>query len=334
MSHTDLHTAPRGRQTSKDVYKTLCQQEESIPIFSRAWWLDAVCGDAWDVCIVEKDGRVVAAMPYHFRRNRIGLLQITHPPETQTLGPWLRKSEAKYAKRLGREKDLLNALIDQLPDFAHFHQNWHYANTNWLPFYWNGFQQTTRYTYRLCGLADLDAVWKGFRENIRSDIRKAVNRFKLTVRTDFTIDEFLALNVQTFKRQGLKLPYSKAFIRKLDMACVNHNARKIFIAEDEQGRHHAGVYIIWEEQSAYYLMGGGDPDLRASGATSLCMWEAIQFAATVTRCFDFEGSMIEPVERFCRAFGAIQTPYFSITKTPSRILRTRMCLSEVFRRLC
>jgi hypothetical protein len=31
--------------------------------------------------------------------------------------------------------------------------------------------------------------------------------------------------------------------------------------------------------------------------------------------------MIEPVERFFRAFGAIQTPYFAISKTNSKLLK-------------
>ena len=151
------------------------------------------------------------------------------------------------------------------------------------------------------------------------------------MRTDLVVEDFLVLNVQTFDRQGIKLPYAPEFIRKLDHACQVNNSRRIFIAEDEQGKYHAGVYIIWDEQSAYYLMGGGDPELRSSGATSLCMWEAIRFSATVTRSFDFEGSMIAPVERFFRAFGAVQTPYFSIKKTPSRLIRLRSCMVDFFR---
>jgi len=78
-------------------------------------------------------------------------------------------------------------------------------------------------------------------------------------------------------------------------------------------------------------MGGGAPDLRNSGATSLCMWEAIQFAATVTKSFDFEGSMLETVERFFRAFGAKQTPYFAISKINSKLLKTYRFLQEMRR---
>lgn len=82
---------------------------------------------------------------------------------------------------------------------------------------------------------------------------------------------------------------------------------------------HAAAYIIWDENSAYYLMGGGNPELRTSGATSLVMWEAIKFASDVTKHFDFEGSMLEPVERFFRAFGAEQVPYFQISRMSRRM---------------
>jgi hypothetical protein len=51
------------------------------------------------------------------------------------------------------------------------------------------------------------------------------------------------------------------------------------------------------------------------------MWEAIKFASTVTESFDFEGSMIEPVERFFRAFGARQTSYHTVSHTPSHLFK-------------
>lgn len=314
----------------KQKYRVLCEQEPSIPIFSKAWWLDAVAGDSWDVVLVEKDGQVVASLPYVVRK-RFGLTVLTMPMLTQNLGPWLRPSSAKYAKQLSQEKDLIQALYGQLQSHAHYSQNWHHSRTNWLPLYWKGYEQTTRYTYRLPELTDLGAVWSEFQANIRTDIRKSANKEGVRVRTDLSIDSFLELNKKVFSRQGMALPYSEDLVRKIHSAAVENNAGKFFIGEDELGRHHAGVYLVWDENSAYYLLGGGDPDLRNSGATSLCMWEAIQFASTVTKSFDFEGSMIEPIERFFRAFGAVQTPYFSISKTNSKMLQVYRSLREIMK---
>lgn len=310
-------------------YRSLCTQEPTIPLFSQAWWLDATAGEgAWDVAVVEKGDAIVAAMPY-VPRKRYGFTLLGQPALTQTLGPWLRETGGKSSTKLAQQKDWLQALIVQLPPFAHFTQNWHWKMGNWLPFYWAGFQQTTRYTYILHALGDEQMLWQGLRENIRNDIKKATRRFNLCVRDDLTVDDFLVLNRMTFARQNMALPYTEAFVHKLDQACVARHVRKIFIAEDEQGRRHAGAYIVWDGNSAYYLMGGGDPELRKSGATSLCLWEAIKVAANVTQRFDFEGSMIEPLEKFFRAFGAQQTPYFTVSKAPSRLLRTALFLRSL-----
>lgn len=316
---------------SKNInrYAFLCQEESSIPLFSQAWWLDATAGPGnWDVALVKKGDDIVASLPYVVKK-KYGFIVLGQPALTQILGPWLRASGSNSAKRLAQEKDWMEGLIDQLPEFDHYIQNWSWKITNWLPFYWRGYSQTLRYTYALPDLSNIDAIWKNAQANIRTDIRKAENRFSLRVRDDLPLQDFIRLNKLTFSRQKMDLSYSEEYVKRLDDACVERQARKIFIAEDQDGNQHAGVYIVWDKNSAYYLMGGGDPELRNSGATSLCLWEAIKFAATVTNRFDFEGSMIEPVERFFRAFGAIQTPYFTVHKTRSPVLKTFNYLREL-----
>ena len=306
---------------AKLAYAALCDRERSVRLFSQPWWLTALAGwDAWGVALWEQDGCTVAALPYVIER-RFGLTTLKQPPLSQALGPWMRPKSKRYTQLLGEQKDVYAALIARLPRFDQFVQNFSYEITNWQPFYWNGFQQTTRYTYVLDDLSDEKALWSGLQSNIRGDIRKAETRFKLEVRDDLGIDHFLDLNEKTFARNGMKMPYSRERVRALDAACQQRACRKIWIAVDPEGRHHAGVYIVWDHNSAYYLMGGSDPELRSSGANSLCLWHAIRHASTVTRSFDFEGSMLEPVERYVRAFGAVQRPYFHVWKTPSRSIR-------------
>ena len=100
--------------------------------------------------------------------------------------------------------------------------------------------------------------------------------------------------------------------------CAAQKASKVLLARDAAGRVHACVYLLWDRRTVYYYTGGGDPELRQSGAASLLVWKAIEFAAAQGKRFDFEGSMNEPIERFFRSFGATQTPFFEITKTNSR----------------
>jgi hypothetical protein len=300
---------------------------EVATIFQQPWWLDAVAPGAWAAAEIRRGGALQARLPYVVDR-RMGLTLLRQPRLTPFLGPWIHSSQGKYATQLAHQKELYTELIEQLPAHHYFSQTFHYSVENWLPFYWKGFQQTTRYTYMLNDLTDLDHVWSEFQENIRREIRKASKR--LRVHSEYDVDKFLNINELTFSRQGLPLPYSRAFVRRLDDACNARSVRKIFFAEDDSGRVHAAAYIVWDERAAYYLMGGGDPVLRTSGATSLVLWEAIKFSHQVSRCFDFEGSMIEPIERFFRAFGAHQVPYFHVSRC-SRRMRMLMLARDMMK---
>jgi len=313
---------------SREAYRELCDKETSIPLFSQAWWLDAVAGDAWEAVLGYRGGQVVGALPYVVRR-RLGFTVLTQPKLTQNLGPWVRPGNMSYPKTLAYEKDVLGALADGLPHYHQYVQNWHCDRGNWLPFHWRGFTQTTRYTYRLQGLGDEEALWGRLKQNIRGDIRKARDRYQLTIRTARDLDEFLVLNRLTFERQGRGLPYSPGLVARIEEAAAARSARDCLIAVDSEGQCHAGVYIVRQGDAAYYLMGGGNPALRNSGATSLVLWEAIRNQPGSVEIFDFEGSMVEPIERFFRAFGAKQTPYFLVTKTNSRLMNAASCIRQV-----
>src|SRR5690606_9005660 len=156
--------------------------------------------------------------------------------------PWLRPSTAKLPRRIGQQKELLQGLIAQLPPFHHFEQKWHYEQTNWLPFRWRGYRQTTEYSYVLPDLTDLTSVGEGFQENIRKEIRKAGNRVRLCVRDDRPLEDMLRLHRQTFERQRRSAPCPDEVISRLDAACAERGQRRLFVAEDVQGRQHAAVY--------------------------------------------------------------------------------------------
>ncbi len=313
----------------KHKYKRICNEESSIPIFSRDWWLDATAGsNDWDVALVEEQDHVLACMPY-LRKKRGCLNVSTTPPLTYCLGPWIRPAKGKPTTATSKQKTVLEKLIEQLPPFDHFKQELHYTHTNWLPFYWQGYDQTTNYTYLLPLLREESALWDGLQDKVKWEIRKATGRGELSVRDDLPVTEFFRLNKLVYERQKISLPYSENYVAKLDEACAAHNRRKIFMAHDKQGALHAGVYVVWDNESAYYLMGGSDPERRNSGAMSLCLWEAIKFAGTVTQRFDFCGSMIKPVERFVRSFGGVQTPYFTVSKTPSKLAATLLFARSV-----
>ena len=122
--------------TVKDEYRELCRSETTIPVFSRDWWLNAVCGpDHWDVAVARSGEQIVAALPYYITRNW-GVDIIKMPQLTQHMGVWIKYPQGqKHTSRLSLEKKVMTELIDNLPRFDCFHQKFHYSITNWLPFY-------------------------------------------------------------------------------------------------------------------------------------------------------------------------------------------------------
>lgn len=237
------------------------------------------------------------------------------PSMTQKLGILFAPSDAKPAEVQSAEQKLATDLIKQLGSPLSFHQNFHENFTDWLPFYWQGYAQTTRYTYVLENISDHTALWNGMRPNHRRDIRRS-QRLGLSVTDTIDLSHFLDLNRKTFSRQGREPLAADEQISRMDAACLANAGRKIFAGVDRQGRVHAAVYIAWADNTAYYLMGGSEPELRDSGAQLLALWEAIKFAGSVAKRFDFEGTMLPQVERVFRGFGAKQLPYFSISKVP------------------
>ena len=165
--------------TNKDRYREHCNNKKTIPIFSTDWWLDAVAGkNNWDVALAFHDSEIVASMPY-VKKRRFGFKLCTLPQFTPYLGPWIKPSKKKYSKMLGQQKKFFTTLIDQLPKFDYFNQNWSYKQSNWLPFYWKNFSQKSFYTYVIDDLSNLESIWSGFEDNIRWDIGKSKSRYNL-----------------------------------------------------------------------------------------------------------------------------------------------------------
>lgn len=295
----------------RDLYQNFCAQAPDLPVFLQDWYLDAVCGeDQWDVVFARKGGLVVGILPYFIKRKG-PWRYVAMPPLCKMMGPYLLPA----FRTPRREMPLLKELIGQLPPLAAFEQDFNYTAGNWLPFYWKGFRQTTRYSYVL-PLTDLQTLYENLAPDYRNNkIPKAAKRVSVHTGSDLAL--FFRVHNQSFERQGLRAPVSFAFLQRLDKALAARHARKIFWATDrDTGAVHSVAYLIWDQHTAYYLLAGDDPELRHSGAGILLIWEAIRYARETLglSTFDFAGSMIKPIERVRRQFGAEQKPYSRVKK--------------------
>lgn len=305
-----------------EKYREYVRQTDSLPIFFYDWWLDAVAGVRGWVGILLKEGNDVIAIWPLARKKKWGYWKIVMPPTTPYMGCLYKLPLGlKLHKALSWEFRILETLLDVLPYFDDYHQTFYPYPMNWQPFYWRGFSQTTRYTYRIILKPPLETIFSEFRPQTRTHIRKASQNYTIT--TDLEAELFYNLNQKTFLHQNISLPYSRVFFIRKDQILVAQKKRKIFFAINPQGQVVAGIYLIWDKFTAYLHMMGSDPNIRGADVGNLLVWEAIRFAKTElgVNCFDFEGSMLQPVCTFFRSFGATPTPYHQITKVKPWVLK-------------
>ncbi|HUT35660.1 MAG TPA: GNAT family N-acetyltransferase [Planctomycetota bacterium] len=279
-------------------------------LFCRSWWLQAVSPGQFEVLVLRKGGRIVAGMPL-VRYRRWGFQAIHMPQLTQTLGPLLGPPTSEnYEKQLSNEMELLADLVAAIPRVAHTSFFCHYSFTNWLPFYWAGYQQTTRYTYVIEDLSDPEAAFARFAHSKRKNVKKAERLVE--VREDMPPREFYDHHAASLRKQGDAIFYTYELFERIHRATAERGAGKTWLAVDAEGHVHSAIFVVFDARSAYYLISTIDPDHRSSDSATLLVQRAIGYVASRTRRFDFEGSMIQSVEGSFRKFGAVQKPYFHI----------------------
>ena len=314
----------------KEAYIDFCSRTPSIPLFLQPWWLDAVTqpdGKEWDVLLARnKKGEIEAIMPFVLG-SKFGMRYALTPQLTQYTGVWIVDKEGESIfDRLSREKKLQNDIIKQIKALrlSLFDVKFPLKYQYWSPFYWAGYKQETHYTYRIENLSDLGKVFAGFDATKQNKIRKAK---EVGIEIDFAMsaDELYDLQCAQLDERGSRDVLSRALVRSVVDASRHRGQGLIARARDKEGNTHSALFCPWDGQSAYDLITAIHPDYRASGASTLMVWEAMKQVAGKTRMWDFEGSMIEGVESSFRQFGGVPTPYFELTKCNKLIQLIRAC---------
>ena len=285
--------------------------------------METVCrGKMWDVAIAYKDETLLGVMPFHYWR-KFGMAYLLQPQLTQYSGPHYFYPEGlSESHRLEFEKEVARELIRQMETIrpAFCLQCFSPSVTNWLPFYWRGYSQTTRYTYRIDDISDLDAVFANFDRDKRQ--RKIKKFLSLTnARFDMSPEAFATFHAAYWNSKGQKdlLPYD-LIVNVCSEAVARHQG---FIASlhDNDGKLLMARFVAYDSVSAYSLMSAYDPMLHRSGHSETLHWYAIRYLTGVTKSYDFEGSMDEGIEYFYRSFGAKQVPFFEISKSNNMLFK-------------
>ncbi len=308
--------------TEKQIYRVFCQTSKTLPIFFYDWWLDVVCGpDNWDVVLfIDKANEIRGVWPF-YRKKAFGFQISKHPVLTPFLGIHLLLPSdiKKSVKRYSFQRKVMKQLVEKLPSFHYFRQNFLPEFMNWQPLFLQNFRQTSYYTH----LIDLSLEEKDLFANLSSkrrwEIKKAKEQGYQVIESD-DIEKLYELSSHAFIRKGIKPPYSLENLKQLDQELRKRNLRKIYFCVDQKNQILAASYIILDQDKAYYLLGGIDHNLETTYPMSLVFWEKICRLKTLISTLDLEGSMPAEIEQLFTEFGGTKRRFYIITKTKSYLI--------------
>jgi hypothetical protein len=305
--------------STKETYRQLCEQHPDIPLFMQAWWLDAT-HLPWDVILFEHKNHIAGFYVYSYTK-KWGKTLIVQPQLTQYAGPFLFYPESlKQEQRYSFQNKAYNYFIEQLEKrgFDFLEQNFHHSQTYHQPFYWQGFKQSTRYTYVLDN-TDTETVWQG----LSSDKKKKYLRSEqsdLRLSLSLSHVDFYHLYKQCLSHKGQHIYYTFKTFEKLYLAAKDHQCGQILAIYDKQNQLHAALWIVWDNNAAYNMIIPIVEAHKSSGASTRLIFEAMRLLQGKTKQFDFEGSMIHGVALHNQSFGATHVPFFHIQKSHSKLL--------------
>lgn len=308
--------------TNKQLYQEFYEQHPDICIFSAPWWLDVTAGaENWDVILIRnKNNEIVATFPYMYKKGKFGLKQIGMPVLTQKLGPYIvyDKNKITEAKKITYEHEIYAQIIEKLPNYDSFIINFDQKYKNWLPFYWNGFKQTTRYSYRINNIKNEDRILSQYGRQKKQLIKKGKESLMFCM--DLAADSFYTYFEEVIQQRKEAVSFSRSQFFALVEAIYKNNSGRIFFCCDSQKQIHAVNLTIWDLSTAYYLIAMRKQNYNMSGGTEFLVHETIKYVSEFVDVFDFEGSMIKGVEQSYRLFGGEQTEYYSISHTKNKLL--------------
>jgi len=285
-------------RTDYDAFLATSRQRT---IFAESWWLDTTAGvDGWSPNVLRAgDGAVRAAWPAPTRTTSRGALSVT-APYTPFLGPQLPDRAAGVA-RVSADVELLEALAALLGAAAHVESASPPELDYWTPLSWHGFAQTTRTTWRITHSTDMNALRAGMRKGTRNAL-SAAERDGLVVDLG-TVEELLAACAATFAQQDIDNVPARDVLERVARTALERGRGHILAVRAADGALAAAGLFVWDDRWTWNLANGRIADSGATGAPTILLWHAICAAMKRRTGFDFEGSMLQPVERFVRGFG-------------------------------
>ncbi|MFN0037378.1 MAG: GNAT family N-acetyltransferase [Saprospiraceae bacterium] len=271
----------------------------------------------WEAVAIEEGGLIVAAFPFESHK-KWGLRYALQPHFAQYLGILFAQKSDQVYKNLEFQKKAIQLIHEALPpDVRFFHFSFAPEFEYDLPLIWLGWQHRMRYTYWV----DISGGYESFLQSCASHVRREIKKAEaagLTIKAENKPETVVEI-LKTAK------PEATRSIAPHFFEALCKNSRHFFetqqscslIAYDGE-RPVAGIVYFFFKNKIIYYQGSTLPEYKNSGAMTRIIAESVRMFGANHQFLDFDGSMIEPIERFFRGFGAFPVRYgvFTLNRLP------------------
>ncbi len=294
--------------------------QHSSSVFSHPLYAQILHPEQYDfVSANDKGGNIVAALPFVHYRNK-GLHRISMPAFAQyTPLSFVYPEGISNSKKFSFQAQIIAQIVDNLPIADHYLFRLPFHHQNVLPFVWNGFETSIRYSFILSRGFTAETVLKKVQSSVRRKIKQLNN--ELTVESSTDADLLFELTNKNYAFKNMKNPYSREEYERLLQFGFEQNCCAYYIAKNSSGRVIGTHVYLWDQDYVHYLVGATDPEFRNAGASTFLIWKGIELAAEKNLSFNFEGSMDENIALFFSKFNAKLTPYYSVEKYRNGAIR-------------
>ncbi len=307
-------TARKLRDDEFALWDAFAETAPGGTIFHTTQWLLLIDKNV-EIFIAEDEGRIKAGVAL-IKTKKNGVNSYHIPPYTQYFSPLYYAGDGKK-QSLTEEHDSIKAILGMLKQAKHLDFKLPRGHQSILPYHWKGFDTSVTITYTISGL--LENYLQELNKNKARELKKLwqlVQDGNLVIEQDVNEKELLQLLDQTTERK--QFDARSSVVTNLVMNSKDSFAKKYLIRSKEHGLLAFG-FFPYDSKAVYNLVNASarvnDPVLKT--VNLLLLYQAIEFALNSGRKFDFEGSMLQGVESFCRLMGGKQEPIYRVQKSRS-----------------
>ena len=301
--------------SNRSAYRQFCEQQ-NLPFFLQAAWMDVVCGEnGWDAVLVSSGDKVMAALPFQVK-TKGPWVKLSTPDFTPHSGPWIRQSDKKTTHGItAHYHHYVDALIKALPAAAFMGLKLDRQFQDMSPWQWRKLQARPRTNYVL---------------TLDEDIPKedVAGLFNYSVRQQIDLPEYKINTVGAEEAIAFFKSHHKYWSKDHEritrqLSKVEGLGEPLFLSLDIEDKLNAVFFAWWSASRLYWINYASNGRTKNIIPFYALLYEAILKNLGRTKEVDFMGSQNKTMAQSCRAMGARPTTYFLIEKAPvwARLIR-------------